>query len=220
MSASEDSGGEQTTLAKAAARLIEHLLEVGINGAGPFKGAIEVAEEHLKRTDDVELAVAALIRTHVRMAAATGGICGLGGLPVMPVAIPAGLTSLYVISTRMAAGVAHLRGYSVHSEEVRTAVLLCLLGSAGIEAAKRLGVEVGKKAYVAALGRLPGSVLFAINRAVGFRLITKFGEKGVINLGKAVPFIGFPVGAVMDGLTCRGIGKYASSAFPMTEARA
>ncbi len=35
----------------------------------------------------------------------------------------------------------------------------------------------------------PGKILTKINQLIGFRFITKFGSKGIINLGKAVPFV-------------------------------
>ena len=44
------------------------------------------------------------------------------------------------------------------------------------------------------LKKIPGKALVAINQRIGYRLITKFGEKGIINLGKAIPLIGGVVG--------------------------
>jgi hypothetical protein len=37
-------------------------------------------------------------------------------------------------------------------------------------------------------------VITKINQKVGFRLLTKFGSKGVINLGKMVPLTGGIIG--------------------------
>ena len=37
-----------------------------------------------------------------------------------------------------------------------------------------------------------------INQKVGFRFITKFGSKGVVNLGKLVPGVGAVVGGGLD----------------------
>ena len=77
----------------------------------------------------------------------------------------------------MAAAIAHLRGYDVVTEEVRSAILVCLLGSAGASALKRTGVEIGKKSTAAAFQKVPGRVLIEINKKVGFRLVAKGGEK-------------------------------------------
>ena len=201
-------------LMATAESLIERLLTAGIDGVGPFKGAIEVAEEHRRSSSNNEQAVRQLVRTHVRLAAGSGFLTGLGGFITMPVTLPAGVTGLYVLATRMSAGIAHLRGYDIKSEEVRSVILLSLLGSAGSEAMKKAGITIGQKTLLAGIKRVPGSALVKINQAVGFRLVTKFGQKGVINLHKAVPFVGGPIGAAFDGTACRTIAGYAKDAFP------
>ena len=50
--------------------------------------------------------------------------------------------------------------------------------------------EAGVKAAVKCVQKIPGNVLVKVNQKVGFRLFTKFGSKGVVNLGKAVPVVG------------------------------
>ena len=49
--------------------------------------------------------------------------------------------------------------------------------------------------------------------AVGMKLVTKFGEKGVINLGKAVPLLGGVISGTMDGVTTNVIGDKAKEIF-------
>lgn len=46
-----------------------------------------------------------------------------------------------------------------------------------------------------AIQKIPGKALVKINQKIGFRFITKFGEKGVLNLGKMIP----GVGAIING---------------------
>ena len=48
---------------------------------------------------------------------------------------------------------------------------------------------------------------------VGFRLLTKFGEKGVINLGKVTPIIGGIIGASVDSATTNSVGNVARKLF-------
>jgi hypothetical protein len=210
----EDRGRTAAEVADRAQRLSEHLLSRGISGVGPFKGAAEVAGEHLRDASDSEEAIRRLIRTHVRLAASSGFVTGLGGLAALPVTLPAGVTGLYLLGARLSAAVAHLRGYDVASAEVQSAVLVTLLGSAGAEALKKAGIEIGKKSTTAALCNLPGTVLVEINKKVGYRLLSKFGRTGVLNLGKAVPVVGGVIGASVDGVACQSIGIYAKAAFP------
>jgi EcsC protein family len=198
-----------------AERAVTQILNVGIDGAGPFKGAIEVAEEVYKSTGgDVEVAIRRLVRVHVRLAATNGAVTGLGGLLTLPVTVPVGLGGYYLLGARLVAGIAHLRGHDIHSEDVRTAVLLVMLGSAGTEILKDVGVEIGTKGLAAALKKVPGALFIQINKKVGFRMVTKGGTNGVINAGKLVPLIGAPIGGTVDGLSMRGVARYARSAFP------
>lgn len=195
-------------------RLADQVLHVGIDGAGPVKGARAVAEEHLASAGgDREQAIKKIVATHIRLAAVSGFVTGAGGLITLPVALPAALTGLYVTATRMAAAIAYLRGHDLRSEEVRSAILVCLLGSSASTALGKAGVEIGQKSALAALQKVPGRVLIEINKRIGFRLVTKAGEKGVINLTKLVPLVGAPIGATVDGVSCRAIAVYAKSTF-------
>jgi hypothetical protein len=107
-----------------------------------------------------------------------------------------------------------LRGHDIHSDEVRSVVLLTLLGAGGAAAAAEFGVKLGNKAALVALEKLPGSVFIAINKVVGFRLFTKFGTKGLVNVVKFVPLIGGVVGAGVNTAAMKTIGKYAKKNFP------
>ena len=210
------SGAGQNKLTGAGAALVAKLLTTGIDGAGPFPGAARVAEQHLATSADPEAAIRRLVNTHVRLAAGSGFVTGLGGLVTLPLALPAGITGLYVLGTRMTAGIAHLRGHDIDSDEVRSVILLALLGASGSEALKKAGITASQKMLLGGVKKVPGPVLVKINQAVGFRLVTKMGQKGVINLHKAVPLIGGPAGAAFDAGSCRAIAGYAKKSFPAT----
>jgi len=49
----------------------------------------------------------------------------------------------------------HGYGHDPHEEEVRSALLLCLLGNGATEVLKRVGVDVGQKLAMTAIERLP-----------------------------------------------------------------
>ena len=60
---------------------------------------------------------------------------------------------------------------------------------------------------------LTREVIKAINKAVGFRLITKNGTTGIINVGKMVPVLGGIIGATFDATTTNIIGNTARNIF-------
>ena len=60
---------------------------------------------------------------------------------------------------------------------------------------------------------MSAQVIKEINKKVGFRLLTKFGEKGVINLGKAIPVIGGLIGGTLDAVSTNTIGNTARDTF-------
>ena len=66
---------------------------------------------------------------------------------------------------------------------------------------------------ISAIKSIARETLVATNRAVGFRLLTKFGEKGVINLGKAVPLVGGVIGATFEAVSTNGVGNIARDTF-------
>jgi hypothetical protein len=198
----------------AIERLVSAVLSRGVEGFGPFKSAEQFAEEHLAQHGDVEKAIDRVIATHTRLVAASGFATGLGGSITMPVAIPTDIAVFYALSARCVAAVAHLRGYNLTSDEVRSVLLLSLLGAGGAGLAAEFGATLGTKAAMSALKRLPGRTLIEINKKVGFRLLTKFGTKGVINLGRWVPVVGGGVGAVVNAAAMRTAGRYAKRNFP------
>jgi hypothetical protein len=204
-----------TKLAEAATSMVDGLLSAGIGGAGMFKGAVAVAEEHRRNAPDAEEAIRHLIDTHVRLAALSGFATGVGGFVAMPVTIPASLVGLSVIATRMSAGIAHLRGYDVNSSQVQSVILISLLGSAGAEAMKKAGLKFGSKAlFDTTAKQMPAAAFRSVNKVVGRRLLTRFSQKGFAALPKVVPVAGGLLGAAIDGTACRSIAKYTKKSFP------
>lgn len=194
---------------------VERIIDVGVDGVGPIKGAQQIAEEHLSACrGDTELAIRRLIATHARVVGVSGFATGVGGLIVLPVTIPTDLTVFYGLAARCVGAIAYLRGWDISTDEVRSLILISLLGAAGAEILKETGVQIGTKAALAALKKLPGKILIEINKKVGFRLLTKFGEKGVINLVKFVPVVGGVAGGAANVASMRIIGRWARSNFP------
>ena len=192
---------------------LEWIADAGINGLGVLPSAKQVAEDHLNKAASVEDAINSVIAWSTAYAAGTGFVTGLGGIAAMPITIPAGLAASYALGANTAAAVAYLRGYDIHSEQLRTMVLLCLIGEAGEEILKNAGIAIGTKMFQKLIKQIPGKVLIEINKKIGFRLITKAGEKGVVNLMKMVPLVGGVVGGTFDGIFVNGCGKAAKKVF-------
>ncbi|MDP1587205.1 MAG: hypothetical protein Q8M07_05660, partial [Prosthecobacter sp.] len=106
-----------------------------------------------------------------------------------------------------------LGGHDIQSDRVKTFVLLTLLGDACKDVLKDVGLKVGQGFAKAALKRVPGKMLIEINKRVGFRLLTKAGEKGAVNLVKMIPLAGGFIGGAFDAAACQVVGKQAKNLF-------
>jgi hypothetical protein len=113
----------------------------------------------------------------------------------------------------MVAAIAHMGGHDVRSDRVRTVCYACLCGNAAMDILKGAGLTVGKKLTEQAIKRLSYEAIKKINRAVGFRMVTKFGQTGALNLGKGIPLIGGVIGGTFDGTTTYTIGRVAKNLF-------
>lgn len=190
------------------------IIQAGIEGSGVLPPAEQVAEDYRKKSNgDVEGAINSLIKWRTAYAAGTGFLTGCGGFVAMPVTIPAGLLASYAIAANTAGAIAHLRGYDLESDQVRTFILACLLGGSANEALKKTGIVVGNKVGQNFAKKIPGKILIELNKKIGFRLMTKAGEKGVVNIMKVVPLIGGPIGGAFDATMVKSCGKAAKSAF-------
>src|SRR5690606_34345872 len=140
-----------------------------LDGLGPIDSVHRTVDDALEEEKTPEEAVDLIARKHVRYAAMGGFVTGLGGLFTMVVAIPANITGFYVLATRMVGGIASIRGYDVNKPEVRTAVLLTLVGADSDDVLRKAGITSGGKVAQMAMGRLPKAALMVINKGVAFR---------------------------------------------------
>lgn len=184
-----------------------------VNGVVGLDSAYDLAENYKKTDDSLYNQVNSLIRWQNTKAGTSGFITGLGGIITLPVAIPANVASVMYVQIRMIAAIAHMGGHNLNDDRVRSLVFVCLTGNAAKDILKDVGIVVGKKLAENAIKNISGKTITAINKKVGFRLLTKFGEKGAINLGKAIPLFGGIVGATFDSITTNTIGNIARGTF-------
>ena len=114
---------------------------------------------------------------------------------------------------QMIAAIARMGGYDLHDDRVKTLVIACLCGNEVKEILKQAGIQIGKKLTERAVQKISSALIVRINRAVGFRLLTKFGTKGAINLSKAIPVIGGLIGGGVDAYSTKVIGNKAKELF-------
>ncbi len=185
----------------------------GVPNIPGLRSAEGLAEDYLNAPGSLEEKVDELVRVQVLKAATSGFVTGLGGFVTLPVAIPANVASIMYLQLRMVAAVARMGGHDVRDDRVRAVCYACLCGNAAAEVLQGVGIAIGKKLTERAITRLSSDVITKINQAVGFRMVTKFGQTGAINLGKAVPLVGGVIGGTFDGTTTYAIGRVARSVF-------
>lgn len=181
-----------------------------LNGIGKNSPSVEeFSEDYLKKEKSAELAAKKMINNQILKCTTSGFITGFGGLIVLPITIPANVSSVLYVQMRMIASCAYMAGYDLKSDQVQSFVYACLAGVAVGDVIKQTGIKLGVKMATSAIKKIPGKVLTKINQKVGFRFLTKFGTKGAINLGKLVPGVGALVGGGLDYTETKIIGNRA-----------
>lgn len=157
-----------------------------------------MAEDYLKRYKTKDEACKAMLQNQIVKCTTSGVVTGFGGFITMPIAIPANLSSVIYMQMRMIACTAYMAGYELDSDQTQTFVYACLAGVAVNGLVKQVGVKFGVNFAKGMIKKIPGKVLTKINQKVGFRFVTKFGSKGLVNLGKLLPGVGAVVGGGLD----------------------
>ncbi len=184
-----------------------------VNGVPGLDSAKEMGEDYISGTGSLHDKVNSLIRWQILKAGTSGFITGLGGILTMPATIPANIVSVIYIQIRMIAAIAYMGGHDLKDDRVRTLVYACLVGNPAKDILKDIGIVVGTKLTTQAIKNIQGKTIVAINQKVGFRLLTKFGQTGAVNLGKAVPIVGGLIGGTVDSTTTNIIGNVARDTF-------
>lgn len=175
--------------------------------------AEELAQSYIRGNGSLADKAGNLIGWQIATAAATGFVTNIGGLITLPVAVPANIAGVLVLQLRMIAAIAHIGGYNIRDDQVRSLCYICLCGSAASDVLKQVGITVGNRMGQELVKSISFVTIKQINQAVGFRLITKFGTTGVVNLGKAVPIVGGILGGAFDGASTAIIGNVAKQMF-------
>ena len=194
--------------------LLDSLYEKCIQGIPKVSLPIsQLASDYINKSPDIETAAKSFVNYQIAKCTTSGFITGLGGIITLPVAIPANIGSVMYVQMRMIATLAYMGGYDTSSDQVQTLIYACLAGISIDQILKQAGIKFGNKFAMAMVKKIPGEVLTKINQKVGFRFITKFGTKGIINLGKMVPVVGGVISGGFDFVETQGIASRSYKMF-------
>ena len=149
-----------------------------------------------------------LISAYVGMGGATGFACGLPGILLTPITLPANVASVAFIQMHMTAAVASLGGHDLGEIETRERCIECLLekitdegtNTEPKEAAARTGVKLAERGARVAFGLTLGG------RAARGALV-----RGTVL--RRVPLIGGVIGAGSDAYVTAFVGRCAKRTF-------
>mgnify|MGYP004668516071 FL=1 len=169
----------------------------------------DMAKDYLIKYDNTEDVCKAMLKNQITKCTTSGVVTGFGGVITMPFTLPADVGNVMYVQMRMIACTAYMAGYDLNSDQTQTFVYACLAGVAVNGILKKAGISFGVKLATGVIKKIPGKVLTKINQKVGFRFITKFGTKGIVNLGKMVPGVGAVVGGGLDFVETKVIADRA-----------
>lgn len=191
-------------------KILDNCYEACLNGIPKVSDDVRiVADEYLNKYKNKETACKKMLDNQIIKCTTSGFITGFGGILTLPVSLPANITSVIYVQMRMIACAAYMGGYDLSSDETRTFIYACLAGVAVNGLIKQASLKFGVKFANVLIKKIPGKVLTKINQKVGMRFITKFGTKGVINLGKMVPGVGAVIGGSLDFIETKVIANRA-----------
>lgn len=192
-------------------KLLDSCYDKCLNGAPYLSPTVEeFAKDYLDKHPTKEVACKAMIKNQIIKCATSGFLTGFGGIVTMPVTLPANVGSVLYVQMRMIACAAYMAGLELDSDQTQTFVYACLAGVAVNELVKQASVKFGVKFTTGLIKKIPGKVLTKINQKVGFRFVTKFGTKGIVNMGKLIPGgVGAVVGGGLDLVETKAIGDRA-----------
>lgn len=194
--------------------IMDDLYSKAINGIPKVSRSVEeTVSDYMSRYDNPKDAAKELAKYQIAKCGTSGFLSGLGGIITLPIAIPANVGSVLYVQLRMIAAIAQMGGFDIRSDQVQTMAYACLTGTAVADIIKQTGIKIGTKISQAAISKIPGKVLTAINQKVGFRMITKFGSKGAVNLVQLVPVAGGLIGGTIDVASTKIIAENAITIF-------
>lgn len=196
-------------------RVVRQLLNFGLDGKGPLHPAGDLAQKARSKSTNDKQALRQLDRKALLGGSIGGFATGIGGFITMPLAIPVNVFEFYIQATRTVGAIATLRGYDLNQPQIRTAVLLTLVGSRSSKVLKTTGIHPPSGGMSGlALRQLSPETLMLVNKAIGIRLLRSIGEQALTRLGRGIPLAGGAIGAGLDLWMMKRITSHAHKEFP------
>ena len=193
---------------------LDFLYKKALNGINRSDTVQKMVEEVLGRyPNNPQKACRELVKNQAMKCGTTGFVTGLGGIITIPLAVTADIGVTWYIQLRMIMAIAVIYGFDIYSDKVKSFVYICLAGQAPTNVLKDAGIKIGTKLTKNAIQKISGHSLKKINQIIGFRFVTKAGEKGIINMNKTIPFIGGIVGGIFDFTSTKIIAEGAIRTF-------
>lgn len=151
-----------------------------------------------------------IMRRRAMKAGGIGALCSLGGFLAMPITMPGDMYMTFRIQARMVLAVAYIYGWDVRDDNFATDILLVMGGSAGISALKKLGIKIGQEYTKKVVTKhVRKEMVKQLNQLVSRKIITKAGEKRLVNFTKLVPLVGAPIGGALNYFGTLDVGRTA-----------
>ena len=185
-----------------------------VKGVKLLDSAYDLAKSYANPEKTVKQNATSLVNWQCSKVGASGFATSFGGFAAMAVGVPASITSVLYVQLRMIAASAIMAGYDPRQDQVQTLAYTCLLGSGACDVIKDAGIKITEKVTENYIKRtMTRAVTTKINQKVGFKLITKAGSKGVLNMTKMIPVVGAVFGASFDIVATKTIGATAKKIF-------
>ena len=137
----------------------------------------------------------------------------VGGVILIPITLPFNITSVLYIQIRMIAAIAHLAGYDIKDEKVKSMIFLCLVGNSAMEILKEIGIIVGKQFTSNTLKKMTAKGIVHVNQAIFVKIMSKMGEKTSLSTSKIIPIIGGIIGGSVDMIATKIMANTAKKIF-------
>ncbi|MDJ0619398.1 MAG: EcsC family protein [Calothrix sp. MO_192.B10] len=127
------------------------------------------------------------------------GFVGIAG-------IPSDVSFTLYSQVKLASTLFTIYGIDTTSESAKPLILAAAAGVTVSELASQLGTRVASQAIHKALMSVSSKTFNQINKTLGIKLISKAGEKTILNVAKIVPIVGSAVGGTVNGVMMNACG--------------